>query len=83
MSMPALQRDQRPGSSSLLASLSQQLAGIEKRDGELWVILVSISLMVAGCLLIVLAPATFLRGGTFHFEISVSKEVFFGFIKNF
>ena len=80
MSLPVLQSEHRPGSNSLLANLSQQLAGIEKRDGELWLILVSISVMVAGCLLVVLFPATFLHGGTFHFEISVSKEVFFGLI---
>lgn len=80
MSLPVLQSEQRPGSNSLLAHLSQQLAGIEKRDGELWLILVSISAMVGGCLLLILFPSTFLRGGSFHFEVSVSKEIFFGLI---
>jgi diguanylate cyclase (GGDEF)-like protein len=80
MNMPVQQPEQRSGSSSLLANLSQQLAGIEKRDGELWFILISITVMVAGCLLLVLFPATFLKGGSFHVEISVSKEIFFGLI---
>ncbi len=80
MSIPVPKTEPRSGSSSLLANLSHQLAGIEKRDGELWLILVSISLMVAGCLLIVLFPATFLKGGSIHFEVSVSKEIFFGLI---
>jgi diguanylate cyclase (GGDEF)-like protein len=79
--MPSIPRtEEKSGSSSLLASLSQQLSKIEKRDAELWFILVTIGVMVAGCLMIVLAPATFLRGGFYHFEVSVSKEIFFGFI---
>ncbi len=67
-------------SKGLLANLSQQLASIEKRDTELWLIMLSIGVMVGGCLLLVLAPAAFLRGGQFHFEVSISKESFFGLI---
>lgn len=77
MSAPLRQPEETPASGSLLASLSQQLSAIEKRDTELWLILLSIGAMVAGCLLIVLFPGTFLKGGHFHFEISISKEVFF------
>jgi len=77
MNAPPRQPDEKIGSGSLLASLSQQLAAIEKRDAELWFILLSIGGMVAGCLLIVLFPATFLKGGHFHFELSISKEMFF------
>jgi diguanylate cyclase (GGDEF)-like protein len=80
MTAPARQFEERPGSSSLLASLSQQLSAIEKRDAELWLILLSIGAMVTVCLLVVLFPATFLKSGHFHFEISVSKELFFGLI---
>lgn len=79
--IPSVQKtEERPASSSLLANLSQQLSKIEKRDAELWFILVTIGVMVAGCLMVVLAPATFLKGGNYHFEISVSREIFFGFI---
>jgi diguanylate cyclase (GGDEF)-like protein len=79
--IPTLQKnEEKPGSSSLLANLSQQLSKIEKRDAELWFILVTIGVMVAGCLMIVLAPAAFMKGGYYHFEVSVSKEIFFALI---
>lgn len=80
MKVPVVKVDGSSNSSGLLASLSQQLAAIEKRDAELWFILLGVGLAVTGCLLVVLFPATFLRGGQFHFEISVSKEVFFGLL---
>jgi diguanylate cyclase (GGDEF)-like protein len=80
MTAPVRQSEDRAAPNSLLASLSQQLAAIEKRDAELWMILLSIGVMVAGCLLVVLFPATFLKSGYFHFEVSVNKEVFFGLI---
>lgn len=80
MTLPHAQPDSPARSSSLLASLSQQLAAIEKRDAELWLILVSIGAMVAGCLLLVLAPAAFLREGHFHFELTISRQVFFALI---
>ena len=80
MAVPVNQNEGREPSNGLLASLSQQLAAIEKRDAELWLILLAIGAMVAGCLLIVLFPAAFLKGGHFHFEITVSKETFLGLI---
>ncbi|ABF40367.1 diguanylate cyclase [Candidatus Koribacter versatilis Ellin345] len=80
MNLPTPQLDASQHSKGMLASLSQQLASIEKRDTELWLILLSIGAMVGGCLLLVLAPAAFLRGGQFHFEVSISKESFFGLI---
>lgn len=80
MTAPVRQAEDRAAPNSLLASLSQQLAAIEKRDAELWIILLSIGAMVAGCLLVVLFPATFMKSGYFRFEVSVNKEVFFGLI---
>ncbi len=80
MTAPVRQAEDRAAPNSLLASLSQQLAAIEKRDAELWVILLSIGAMVAACLLVVLFPSTFLKSGYFRFEVSVNKEVFFGLI---
>lgn len=80
MTAPLRQAEDRTAPSSLLASLSQQLSAIEKRDAELWVLLLSIGLMVAGCLLVLLFPAAFLKSGYFHFEVSVNKEVFFALI---
>ncbi|HEY3929804.1 MAG TPA: GGDEF domain-containing protein [Candidatus Koribacter sp.] len=77
---PSRPTEDRTAPDSLLASLSQQLSAIEKRDAELWLILLSIGVMVTACLLIVLFPGTFLKGGHFEVEISISKEVFFGLI---
>jgi diguanylate cyclase (GGDEF)-like protein len=80
MPLAVNQSDGQDASTGLLASLSRQLAAIEKRDAELWLILLSIGAMVAGCLLVVLFPAAFLRGGQFHFELTVSKETFLALI---
>lgn len=65
---------------SLLANLSQQLAGIEKRDRELWMLVVGIGIVIATGLLLVLFPATFLSDGRFYFQVSMSKELFFGLV---
>jgi diguanylate cyclase (GGDEF)-like protein len=78
--VPVCPTESQAAPSSLLANLSQQLAAVEKRDTELWLILLSIGALVAGCLLVVLFPSTFLQSGSFHFEVSVNKEVFFGLI---
>jgi diguanylate cyclase (GGDEF)-like protein len=80
MTLPLRDTDEKKAPTSLLATLSQQLSAIEKRDAELWLILLSIGAMVTACLLVVLFPSAFLKGGHFHFEISVSREVFFGLI---
>lgn len=80
MTAPLRQSEDRAVPSSLLATLSQQLAAIEKRDAELWLILLSIGAMVSGCLLVILFPATFMKAGHFHFEVSVDKQIFFAFI---
>jgi len=80
MNPPTRDAENRTGADSLLASLSQQLSAIEKRDAELWLILLSIGVMVTACLLIVLFPGTFLKGGNFEVALSISKEAFYGLI---
>jgi diguanylate cyclase (GGDEF)-like protein len=80
MTAPLREADENNAPSSLLANLSQQLAAIEKRDAELWLILLSIGVMVTACLLVVLFPSAFLQGGHFQFEVSVSRETFLGLI---
>lgn len=80
MIAPPRQPEEKTAPSSLLATLSQQLSKIEKRDAELWMILSSVGVMVTACLLVVLFPSAFLNGGHFKFEISISKETFFGLI---
>lgn len=65
---------------SMLASLSKQLAAIERRDWELWLIVLGTGIAVGLGLLCILFPTTFIRRGEFHFEISVSKELFFSLV---
>ncbi len=65
---------------SILARVSRQLAVIEKRDSELWFIVVVTSTVVAGGLLLTVAPAAFRGGQYFHFEISISKDLFAGLV---
>src|SRR5690349_16790705 len=60
---------------SILARVSAQMAALEKRDSELWVIVVLTSSLVAAGLLVTIAPATFFSGG-FHIDVVVPKEVF-------
>jgi diguanylate cyclase (GGDEF)-like protein len=62
---------------NLAAKLTQEVSRLEKRDGELWLI-VAISGIVGGCtLLCILFPSTFLQPGAVHLEITVSRRLFF------
>jgi diguanylate cyclase (GGDEF)-like protein len=65
---------------TLVSNLSKQLAQIEKRDWELWLVVVVTGAIVALGMLALLVPTTFLRGGELHLEIDVSKELFFALI---
>lgn len=65
---------------SILAKLSEQLVRLEKRDLELWAIVVFTGAAVTFGLLATLFPSAFLRNENFHFEISVPKEAFIGLI---
>jgi diguanylate cyclase (GGDEF)-like protein len=65
---------------STLARLTRQLAIIEKRDWELWFIVVVTSAVVVAGLLLTLAPAAFQEGQSFHFEIFVSKDLLVGLV---
>jgi hypothetical protein len=59
----------------VLAQVSQQLSQLEKRDGELWLIVSLAGLLVGAGLLAVLYPAAFLKQGNIHFEITVSRPL--------
>ena len=67
-------------SDSVLANVNRELRNLEKRDGELWVIVTATGLLVGAGLLAVLLPAAFLRSGSLHFEITVSKELACGLL---
>ncbi len=71
---------QENGKDNILASLSSQLATIEKRDWELWLFCSLSGVLVAVGMLALLAPAAFFDGGDFAFQIKVSKELFFGLV---
>jgi diguanylate cyclase (GGDEF)-like protein len=64
----------------VLARMSQQLSQLEKRDGELWLIVSLAGLLVGAGLLAILFPAAFLKQGNIHFEITVSRPLVLGLV---
>jgi diguanylate cyclase (GGDEF)-like protein len=62
---------------SAVARVSQQLARLEKRDWELWVIVSVTSILVSVGLLSILLPGSF-KGDTIHFEITISRPLAIG-----
>lgn len=67
-----------PDSESMLSSLSRQLGAIERRDWELWLLVLGGGIAVSVGFLIILLPATFLRDQVLHIELTMSKDLFFG-----
>lgn len=67
-------------SDSVLANVNRELRNLEKRDWELWLIVTATGVLVGAGLLAVLLPAAFLKSGTLHFEITVSKELACGLL---
>jgi diguanylate cyclase (GGDEF)-like protein len=64
----------------VLARVSQQLLQLEKRDGELWLIVSLTGLLVGAGMLAILYPAAFLKQGNIHFEITVSRPLVLGLV---
>lgn len=67
---------------SLVGKLSEQLAAIEKRDWELWMIVVGVGILVGAGLVALLYPAAILKHGNIQMdvEIEASRELFLGLI---
>lgn len=65
---------------SILTRLSQQLMALEKRDFELWVIVVGTGILVGTGLVAILFPSAILHTGSLHFEVTVSRELFLGLV---
>ena len=65
---------------TVLARVSKQLSHLEKRDGELWLIVSLAGLLVGAGLCAVLFPAAFLKEGNIHFEITVSRPLVLGLV---
>jgi len=72
-----LHADSQP---TLLANLSKQLAKIERRDWELWLMVLGSGIVLGLGLLALILPSAFLRDDSFHVELSVSKELFFSLV---
>ena len=68
------------GTDSILAKVSRQLAAIEKRDWELWLIVVGTGILVGTGLIALTLPAALMREGSLHMEITVSRELFLGLV---
>src|SRR3984893_10607189 len=64
----------------VLAKVSQQLLQLEKRDGELWLIVSLAGFLVGAGLIAILFPAAFLKQGSLHFEITVSRTLVLGLV---
>lgn len=67
-------------SESILSRLSEQLTQLERRDFEQWLIVAGTGTVVGVGMVAILLPSAILRQGTVHFEISVSRELFLGFV---
>jgi diguanylate cyclase (GGDEF)-like protein len=67
-------------SESILAQVSQQLAQLERRDWELWLIVSLTGVLVGAGLLAVVMPAAFLKQDNVHFEITVSRQLAVGLV---
>lgn len=65
---------------SILSKLSDQLALLERRDFEQWIILVGTGILMGAGMVALLFPSAILGHGTVHFEISVSRELFLALI---
>lgn len=67
-------------SESMISKLSPQLMALEKRDFELWVIVVGTGILGGLILLTLLFPSAILRSGDLHFELVVPRDLFLGLI---
>jgi diguanylate cyclase (GGDEF)-like protein len=69
-----------PRHQSLLATVSEQLIALEKRDWEVWLISAGVGVAFGIGLLALLFRAAFLQQGLLHLSVAVSPELFFGFV---
>lgn len=65
---------------SVLGAVSRDLAQMEKRDWELWSIVLGTGIVVSAGLLVVIFPSAFLRKGDLRIDVSVPKEMFIGLV---
>ena len=73
---PQIANDNRP--QDTFSVVTQQLAALEKRDWELWLILCSAGALVTAGLIALIAPAAFTRQQEIHLEVTVSRQLVVG-----
>ncbi len=67
-------------SESVIGRISGQLAAIEKRDWELWMIVVGTGVLAGVALVALLYPSAVLHQGVVRLDIEISREVFAGLV---
>jgi diguanylate cyclase (GGDEF)-like protein len=60
------------------SAITQQLAEVERRDWELWIIVSVAGALVTAGLLALIIPAAFLKQEDVHFQITVSRQLVIG-----
>ena len=65
---------------SLLATVSEQMMALEKRDWQVWLISAGVGICIGIGVLVLLFRAAFLQHGLLHLTLAVSPEIFFGFV---
>ena len=68
--------DSRP--QDTFSAVTQQLAALEKRDWELWIIVCFAGVVVAVGLLALIAPAAFMNQDEVHLQVTVSRQLVVG-----
>ncbi|MFZ0796391.1 MAG: GGDEF domain-containing protein [Terriglobales bacterium] len=60
------------------SAVTQQLASLERRDWELWIIVSLAGVLVSAGLLALIVPAAFLKQEDIYFQITVSRQLVIG-----
>ncbi len=72
--------ERAPDPGSVLAKVSQQLSVLQKRDWELWVIVVGTGILVLAGFLAMAFPAAIMEHGVLHVKFEVSRELFLALV---
>lgn len=62
-------------SQDTFSAVTQQLAALEKRDWELWIIVCVAGVLIAVGFLALIAPAAFMKQDEVHLQIAVSRQL--------
>ncbi len=56
------------------------MAELERRDWQLWTIVVGTGIVVGAGLVALVLPSVFLHNGTFHIDLTISRQLFLGLL---